>query len=275
MPKPQSKQICYLILTLSLSLLQACGDPSVDQVSSQAAMHKQYIQTTKFKLATWQRSSQAHDSVNIYIEGDGRVRRTHRTIARDPTPHSTTMLQMAALDPAPQVVYLARPCQFSPDDLQTVCDSKYWTSARYSHEIVQSINEAISKIKQQTNAQSINLIGYSGGGTIAVLIAAKRNDIASIRTIAGNLDLQAMDQYHQTLPLTESLDPIAVAKQVQHIPQLHFVGAKDRIVPPHIATNFRNAANLKPEQIIIVDSVDHKHGWVENWLKLLEYVPYV
>ena len=123
------------------------------------------------------------------------------------------------------------------------------------------------------HAPQINLIGFSGGGTLAVLLAAQRADVASIRTVAGNLDLIAMDQFHHTSPLTESLDPMQVATQVNAIPQLHFIGAKDQVVPVHVTQNFAQAAQLKPQQVIVVPNVSHNKGWAQRWLKLLEQVP--
>lgn len=214
-------------------------------------------------------------TLNIYIEGDGRITRNRYQISNDPSPRKPTVMQLAALDPNPNVVYLARPCQYSPHDLQTVCQKKHWTDARYSKEIVQALDQAIDQIKQQAGATQINLIGFSGGGALAVLIAASRDDIASIRTVAGNLDLQAMQAYHNSNPLTESLDPIAVAEQVQHIPQVHFVGNKDNIVPVAVSENFCKCAKLKPNQVQVLKGVSHHDGWAEQWPQLLALEPII
>lgn len=258
-------------MTFCCIALQGCVPTKTQHTPT--TLTQQYIQTSPFKLASWYKITNANnDAVNIYIEGDGRARKTPHKASDDPTPRNAILLQMADLDPAANVVYLARPCQFSPDDLQTVCEEKYWNTARYSNTVVQAMNEAIDKIKQQTHIKKINLIGYSGGGTIAVLIAARRDDVASIRTIAGNLDLIAMQNYHGALPLTESLDPMTVAKDVRQIPQIHFVGKHDRIVPPKIAENFRKAADLKASQVVVIKDADHKRGWVERWQELLHAV---
>lgn len=179
-------------------------------------------------------------------------------------------MQLATLDPNPNVVYLARPCQYSPQDLKTVCTNKYWSLARYSQEVVNALDNAVSQIKQQCNAKQINLIGYSGGGTLAVLIAAQRPDIASIRTIAGNLDLNTMDKIHSTTPLSESLDPISVAKKICHIPQLHFVGGKDHIVPEIIARNFVKESGLNTNAVIVINKATHNTEWHKQWQQLLQ-----
>jgi pimeloyl-ACP methyl ester carboxylesterase len=179
-------------------------------------------------------------------------------------------MQLATLDPNSNVVYLARPCQYSPLDLKTVCDSKYWSLARYSQEVVSALDSAISQIKLQYHAKQLNLIGYSGGGALAILIASQRADIASIRTVAGNLDLYSMDKIHDTTPLSESLDPLAVAKQVRHIPQLHFVGGKDHIVPEIVAKNFVKEAGLDANAVVVINKASHNTQWDKHWPQLLQ-----
>lgn len=256
------------------TLINGCATHDIEKVTSNAAFEQQYIQTKPFKLASWIRiNDKISDSVNIYIEGDGRVRKSYTQISKDPTPRAKTMLELAELDPAAKVVYLARPCQYSPDDLQTICDNKYWTDARYSDEVVSAMDQAINHIKHESNAAKINLIGYSGGGTIAMLIAARRDDINSIRTIAGNLDLTAMQQYYNCKPLAGSLDPMEITDKIKDIPQLHFIGAKDKTVPVHVVKNFQQKAQLASSQIIILPDIDHQHGWAKMWQELLEYVP--
>jgi hypothetical protein len=253
-------------------LLTACGIPATHQVASKHGFEAQYLQTKIFKLASYQNIKQPGLPVNIYIEGDGKAWHSRRHLSADPSPISSTVISLATLDPNPNVVYLARPCQFSPDDLNSVCENKYWSLARYSSEIVEAIDSAITQIKQRTKSEQINLIGFSGGGALAILVAANRSDIKSIRTVAGNLDLHAMDKYHKTTPLSESLDPIAVAKKVRHIPQLHFSGKQDKVVPTSIAYNFIQAADLESTKVIVVDA-DHKAGWKKQWPQLLKYIP--
>ena len=51
--------------------------------------------------------------VNIYIEGDGRAWLNKNRPSLDPTPKNSLALKLAEIDPAPNVIYLARPCQYS------------------------------------------------------------------------------------------------------------------------------------------------------------------
>lgn len=260
------------IYTLLLVIfLTGCAAPPTSQTAAKYGFNKNFIKTNTFTLASYQKILQPGKSVNIYVEGDGNAWASRYKVSDDPSPRTGTTMLLAALDHNPNVVYLARPCQYSPQDLKTICDSKYWSIARYSETVVESISVAIDSIKQQCQAPQINLIGYSGGGALVVLVSARRNDIASIRTVAGNLDLTTMDEIHDTTPLSESLDPISVAQKVKNIPQLHFVGSKDHIVPVEIATNFVKAAGLNLNKVIVLKGANHNNIWHEHWERLLQY----
>lgn len=264
-----AKNSNYYLLTVIL-LMTGCSAPPTEKLAIKNNFKKIYIQTQKFNLASYQKILHLGAPINIYIEGDGNAWVGRNHLSANPSPRYGTTMRLATLDPNQNVVYLARPCQDSPNDLKTVCHSKYWSLARYSQEVVSALDSAISQIKIQYKAEHINLIGYSGGGTLAVLIAAQRQDISSIRTVAGNLDLHAMDKIHNTTPLSESLDPISVATQVSHIPQLHFVGGKDNIVPEIVAKNFIKHAKLDSSAVIIITDTNHASHWHKYWQQLLQ-----
>lgn len=267
---PQKTAARFIVAHILILLVTGCAAPPTAKLAAQNNFNKIYIQTAKFNLASYQKILKYGADVNIYIEGDGSAWRARNRLSADPSPHYGTTMQLAILDPNPNVVYLARPCQYSPQDLKTVCDSKYWSLARYSQEVVSALDSAISQIKMQYHAKQIHLIGYSGGGALAVLIASQRTDIASIRTVAGNLDLCTMDKIHDTTPLSESLDPLAVAKQVQHISQLHFVGGKDHIVPQIVAKNFVKESGLDANAVVVINKASHNTHWDKHWLQLLQ-----
>ncbi len=265
------RSLCTCIATIFTTLIIiGCAAPATDKLAIQNNFKKIYIQTDKFNLASYQKILKSREDVNIYIEGDGNAWVGRHRLSADPSPRYGTLMQLATLDPNSNVVYLARPCQYSPQDLKTVCNSKYWCLARYSQEVVSALNNAISQIKLQSNSSHVNLIGYSGGGALAVLITSQRNDVASIRTVAGNLDLKTMDGIHNTTPLSESLDPLAVALKVNHIPQLHFVGGKDYIVPEIVAKNFVKAGDLDNAAVVVIKKAAHATEWHKHWLELLQ-----
>ena len=61
-----------------------------------------------------------------------------------------------------------------------------------SKDSVNAINEVINKL---TKGQTVDLIGFSGGGGIAALVTAQNHKVRSIITIAGNLDHKAFNDY--------------------------------------------------------------------------------
>lgn len=264
-----------LIPILTVIFLTGCATAPTSKVAEQNGFKQRYVKTSKFNLATYQKILKPGQDIHIYIEGDGYAWITRSMLSKDPSPRSSTVMRLATLDPHPNVVYLARPCQFSPQDLKTVCDPQYWSLGRYSATVVQAINNAITQIKNTHKAKKVHLIGFSGGGTLAVLAASQRKekDIASIRTIAGNLDLRTMDKIHRTTPLSQSLDPMGIAYSIRNIPQIHFSGAKDKIVPTVVTQNFVKAAQLDPKKLIIVKDADHQKNWHKHWPELLKRKP--
>lgn len=154
------------------------------------------------------------------------------------------------------------------------CTNAYWTNARSAPEIIESYDQILNTLKQRYDSKGFHLVGFSGGGAIAVLLAARRADIKSVRTIAGNLDHVALHKYKKVSPLTASLDPIAVAEKINHIPQIHFSGREDTTVPQWVAKNFARAAHA-PDcvKIRIIPGVEHSKGWEDVWGDLYKVKP--
>ena len=180
------------------------------------------------------------------------------------------LLSMAAEDPAPNVVYLARPCQYTPEEFRSVCREFFWTEGRFSEPVIASMDQAVGAFMKKAQAPSAHLIGYSGGAAVAILVAARRQDIASLRTIAGNLDPEVVNEYNGVSPLEGSLDPAAVARQVAAIPQMHFLGGDDEIIPFTAEEAFlKKMGDGRCLQTKTIPDVTHDHGWKEVWPGLL------
>jgi pimeloyl-ACP methyl ester carboxylesterase len=133
------------------------------------------------------------------------------------------------------------------------------------------MNEAVEKLKRQYGASELILIGYSGGGAIATLIAAKRTDIKSIITVAGNLDTDAWVRLYGLGPLSESINPASVARSIRDIPQIHYVGAKDDVIPPAISQSFLQKMG-RPNQAKVIELSNYGHVccWTERWPDLIK-----
>ena len=225
-----------------------------------------------FRLTAYVRISDPSQPLHVYIEGDGRAWLTRTEPSRDPTPRHMLGLQLAVADRWPNVAYLARPCQFTREDPS--CDVRYWTTRRYAPEVVTSLSDAISVLEGPAPRQPVDLIGYSGGGALAVLVAARRHDVRSLRTIAANLDVEGVNALHHVSTMPESLNPIEFVAAVRAVPQIHFYGSRDSIVPPDIARRFAEAIGGSCTTTQSIDGMTHDGDWARLWPQLLQQTPH-
>jgi pimeloyl-ACP methyl ester carboxylesterase len=257
------------------------ADPRLEteRLAKAHGFQKITIQTDPFLLTTYQKfqpnqkSNQKLDEVSIYIEGDGRSWISRHQLSNDPTPRQPLALKLAFQDPSPAVVYLARPCQYTPIATEPACEARIWSDLRFSERVVASMNEAITTLKNTAQATKIHLIGFSGGGAIAILIADRRNDIATLRTVAGDLDPARLSEYHHTTPLTGSLNPSDAIPRLLDLPQYHFSGEKDTVVPPFIAETFVLRLNQQGSHCAkykIIPKATHHEGFEPIWSTLLQ-----
>jgi hypothetical protein len=252
-------------------VLTGCADPNrhAETLAHTANLQHDQVSTDSFVLTSFYRITRPDQPLTVYIEGDGMAWRSRTAPSENPTPHQAQGLTLAVVDPAPNVVYLARPCQFTPLALDPRCDKAYWTDKRFAEEVVVAMNQAVTHYAIQVPGQRIHLVGYSGGGALAVLIAARRHDVASLRTVAGNLDHAEVNRLHHVSAMPESLNAIDVARQVASIPQLHLSGADDSIVPPVIAQHFVSVTASRCAHSQIVPGIKHEGDWARLWPELL------
>lgn len=261
-------------------ILTGCQTNNPNLIASQANLHKNLHHTSNFIITSYavnKTNLDPNKPLFIYIEGDGCAWVSKYRLSNNPTPRDPLTLKLAALDPNHNIIYIARPCQFTPLNLDKNCESKYWSQARYSLPVVQSINQVIDNFKL-TKQQPVHLIGYSGGATIAGIIASQRSDIASIRTIAGNLDHDAVSEFHQTTKLDESLNLIDFTKDINHIPQIHYIGRNDQIIPAYVIEKFTDKINQQHNKLncsshTVFNNLDHYHGWEQAWQNLVTQIP--
>jgi hypothetical protein len=262
---------------LLVSLISGCAtldrDAHANAQAGPAGLRRELIDTDSFVLTAFSRISKPGEPLDLYIEGDGLAWISRSEPSLDPTPREATGLALAAADPAANVVYLARPCQFTPMTMNSRCGVPYWTGKRFAPEVVASMNEAVSQFAARVPGQRINLVGYSGGGALVVLIAARRTDVASIRTVAGNLDDEFVNQLHRVSPMPASENPIDYAARVAAIPQIHFSSTVDTVVPPVVAQRFVDAAGKHCAQARTVLDVAHDGDWSRLWPALLRVTP--
>jgi pimeloyl-ACP methyl ester carboxylesterase len=244
-----------------------------EQLANSAKFEKVIISTNAFELTSFRKTSQRVDGqLVIYLEGDGYAWKSGSLPSENPTPHNPVALSLAIQDPRPLVAYLARPCQFSELPSRG-CIESAWTNARFSESVVDSTNEAIEALKRYYGAKELVLIGYSGGGAVATLVAAKRNDVKLVVTVAGNLDTAAWVNYFRLAPLNGSLNPADKVQQLRHIKQVHFIGGNDLVMPKAITQSYLNKLpSSSSAQLIEIKDYGHVCCWQKNWPSLLTQI---
>tara|TARA_R110001599_G_scaffold64023_5_gene179733 strand:- start:35879 stop:36718 length:840 start_codon:yes stop_codon:yes gene_type:complete len=269
-------RLILFALTLTLA---ACADISpqarrahVDELAVTQQWHKVLLPTDHFVLAAYLPPVTPHDDIlSIYIEGDGFSWATSSRPSTDPIPRNPVGLRLAMRTPPGSAVYLARPCQYVDGANARGCDVAYWTNKRFAPEVIDASNQAIDALKARFGAHRLILVGYSGGGAIAALVAARRTDIAQLVTVAGNLDPDAWTRLHHVSPLTGSLNPADGWRELLDVPQLHLVGARDRNVSAAVTHAYANRfpASHRPT-IRMVPDADHSCCWVNQWPNILD-----
>ena len=259
----------YLVIFF---LLTACADPvyktrSFFDRKVLYQFEKQLVQGGDFFITTYQKITDPASSYVFYIEGDGNIAGRYG-ITANPTPKYSTLMRLVAMDHRPNVVYISRPCQYTPITLNAKCNNnEYWNEGRFSNEVVAALNQVVETINH--NGKKFTLVGYSGGGAIAILIAARNENVKDVVTIAGNLDIVEFTKYHNSFPLTKSLNPIDYAGKTRLIPQLHLSGKSDVIVPSFILQKYYDKASSSLVKMKILESVTHSRGWDIFWKELI------
>lgn len=247
------------------TLLPGCQSPrqALQQLAGEHGQHLDVLYTHPFPLLFGAPDSiPSNTRLRIYLEGDGHAWATASQPSLDPSPRQLLVARLAFGDPTPSL-YLARPCQFvtAPG-----CVPELWTSRRFSMEALDSLDQALSAIKARYGNDQFELIGFSGGGALALLLAARRDDIAQVQTLAGNLAPRQWVQLHQLTPLKGSLEPLDYRERLARIPQRHLAGGADRIVPPQLLRHYQS--DLGPAnclQGVVVPGISHAKGWEQVW----------
>lgn len=217
--------------------------------------------------------SQTQDILTVYLEGDGAAWRRKGELACDPTPRQPLALWLALEDPSAKILYLARPGQFRKSK-DPYCQPAYWSLARYSEKVVRAFVEIIDSVKKRMQVHKIGLVGYSGGGVIAALLAARRDDVVWLVTVASNLDHRLWCAEHKVTPLKDSLEPKEFGMKLKNIPQIHFIGGRDQTVSQEVVQSYINAMpDKKLIKIVVEDQFDHHCCWQKVWPELLKMIP--
>jgi hypothetical protein len=221
---------------------------------------------SRFRHQIFFRLDSSRDLLLVFIDGDGSPwTRDGRAPTPDPTPRRPMALELA-MRTHYAILYLGRPCNFSVRT-DPICRPELWTSERYSESTVASMAAAVNRFAADHGYRHTALVGYSGGGTLAFLMARNIGSVTAVVTIAANLDVAAWTQWHDYLPLAGSLDPATQPPLAASIRQLHLVAGRDVNVPESL--NVRFFQTLRADQVIRFPRFDHVCCWAEHWPEIL------
>lgn len=203
--------------------------------------------------------------LHVYIEHDGTPWSGRFEVSADPTPRVPLMLDLMRQDDA-AVLFLGRPCYFEVQP-GPPCHPLHWTHRRYAPEIVDSMAAALRFTLARHRPERLVLIGHSGGGTLAVLLAERFPDAAAVVTLGANLDIEAWASLHDHSPLLGSLNPAHRPALPPTMRQWHLAGSADRDVPPGLLRSY--ARGRADARVIELDGIDHACCWAEVWPAVL------
>lgn len=246
------------------SLAPKRAHDAADAVAKNHGFTHRMVKGGEFLFTTYQKITDTSAEYVVYIEGDGSIVDKGMP-SNNPTPIHPMVLELATKDRRANIVYIARPCQYTPMELNLKCEPSYWSDKRWSEDSVDAMNSAIKSI---VGNKKIHLVGFSGGGGIAVLIAARNPAVKDIITLAGNLDHVSFNKYHGAFQCLNSLNPIDYAKSINQVLQIHFSGSKDKKVPSFIADSFVKASGSNCVHSEVLADVTHNRGWIKN----IEYI---
>lgn len=256
------------LLGLCLILgLTACSSPAAKLSAHAERLNLQTLELnagTYLLTAFYKPGYSTKKRLHVYLEGDGQPWRRGYWPATDPTTRNSVMLPLLAMDNAP-ALYLGRPC-YNGHAEDVGCQPSLWTSARYSEQVVSAMAMALRQFCEGEGYQDVVLIGHSGGGTLALLLAERIKQTSRVITLAGNFDIDAWTDYHHYLRLNESINP---AKQsATGVLEWHFLAEQDVTVPPKLfLTALQQRAN---SQVEVISAIDHQQGWEKVWPRILK-----
>jgi len=255
-------RVLIVLAVGALALGGGCRSASARflDLATARGLRAEVVPGTKFRHVVLTAERRAGRTLHVYLDGDG-VPWLGGYPSTDPTPRDPLVLDLLALDRAP-ALYLGRAC-YHGLAAEPPCTSSLWTSARYSEDVVASMAAASRRLLSDRGADRVVWLGYSGGGVLAMLLAAQVAETIGVVTIAANLNVQAWAARHGDSPLVGSLDPTREPPLPSRVFRRHYAGGRDETVPPAVAGG---------EGLVVVPDFDHRCCWSALWPSILAEV---
>jgi len=261
----------YKLVLTTVVCASGCTTPAerIERAAHNAGFEKQILSGSRFDHLIFSGNLDRSEGarLHVYVEGDGSPWIANRWIAEDPTPRNPIALELMRIDPGP-ALYLGRPCYFG---LRRNCTPELWTKGRYSEGVVRAMADALKAALGKVGfSGNIVLIGYSGGGTLAMLLTSHVAAVDTLITVAANQDVNRWTEYHGYSPLTTSLNPAQQAPLPDHIIQIHLLGGSDENVPAELVIP---AIDRQPNATLVrYTEYTHECCWTEVWPSTLEKI---
>jgi len=250
--------------------LTACGSIAerFDAAAREHGLERREITGVAFRHAVFAPSQPTPGPVlHVYIEGDGTPLLGGRTPTVDPTPRRPLMPALMARDPAPRLL-LGRPC-YHGLAATPPCQPLYWTEGRFAEAVVDSMAAAIGRLAGEGGHDGVVLIGHSGGGVLALLLAERLEEARAVVAVATIADIDLWTRHHGLAPLSASLNPNARLAQAP-VPELFLAGSRDRVTPAELV---RQAAGRRPRaELRSYVGFDHACCWTSVWPEVLTWI---
>ncbi len=255
-------KLLLFFLVFLVNCSQSSPDKRINLIEELSVnkFNKKIYSTSYFNIYSLEKIKN-NNKLIIYIEGDGLAWVDRFTISSNPTPTDPLAFKLALIDENDNVIYLARPCQF---EWSNNCNKDTWTLSQYSTSVLSSYKSIIEELSGKH--EEIHLVGYSGGAGIAMYLGSIGNkSVKSIRTVAGNINHNALTQLLNISSLSKSLNFYPIVKKTNKIPQVHYYGLDDRVVPNQLQILYKNQNT--GNNCINIKSVNatHDNGWEDFW----------
>ncbi len=225
----------FLTTLMLTSLVMGCASTPSTPVN----WNEKVVETEYLSIPIWEKADIPKGaSLRLYIEGEG-----------NPRPRKPIAFLLAQKDPAVGVIYVSRPCQYAKSP---ACHNPaIWQSNRFDADIIEEMKELVLYLGHKYQASRIELVGYEGGATIALLLAT-RIPISRVITIAGILDTDSY-AYHNGITLN-GLNPLDEKAKLATIPQVHYVGTEDKLATRRLAERYLAKATPYQAQLKAVET---------------------
>jgi hypothetical protein len=258
-------------LIYCLFIVSACQSPHelFEKKALVSALTPQVVKTEYFSHKVYKNNRPSSTVLHIYLTGDGLPWMAGVVPSTDPTPRDTIIFKLIEQDESAALI-LGRPCYHGLAH-EALCDPSLWTNMRYGSLVIDSLSIAIEQLSEQYQTTNLVLIGYSGGGALAVLLAEKIPNVSAVITIGANLNTQLWTQHHQMLPLSGSINPVERPDLPITVMQKHYVGSEDKIIPVSLLETYTEGHQAS--DLVIIDNYDHQCCWQNIWPDILRQIP--